>query len=260
MGLQDVFFARRLAFDSDGARELSTRIAEEIYLTALETSAKLARRDGPHPAWAQTRAAAGQLQPDLWHVVPRQAERYAAVKRLVAAHGLRNSLLIAIAPTATIAAIAGCTDGITPQVSNLFKRETLSGEFLQINTALVRELKDRSLWTDAVRAELKRADGSVQGMTALPADVRALFRTAWELPQRALIDLAAARGPYIDQSQSLSLFIDTPTIGRLASMYLYAWKSGLKSTYYLRSRPATRIQPATVALPAPGKDVHFGRS
>jgi ribonucleoside-diphosphate reductase alpha chain len=130
-------------------------------------------------------------------------------------------------------------------VSNLFKRETLSGEFLQVNAALVRELKSRGLWTQEVRDAIKRADGSVQGLVDLPAEVRELFRTAWELPQRALIDLAAARSPYIDQSQSLNLFLAAPSIGKLSSMYSYAWKSGLKTTYYLRSRPATRIQQAT---------------
>jgi ribonucleoside-diphosphate reductase alpha chain len=251
MGLQDVFFALRLPFDSAAARELSTRITEELYLTALETSTELARRHGPHPAFAQTRAAAGQLQPDLWQVAGSQTERWAAVRERIRRHGLRNSLLIAIAPTATIASIAGCYECIEPQVSNLFKRETLSGEFLQINTALVDELRSRGLWTEEIRAEIKRAEGSVQGITALPEEVRTLFRTAWELPQRALIDLAAARAPFIDQSQSLNLFMSAPTIGKLSSMYRYAWRSGLKTTYYLRSRPATRIQQATVALPAP---------
>jgi ribonucleoside-diphosphate reductase alpha chain len=136
-------------------------------------------------------------------------------------------------------------------VSNLFKRETMSGEFLQVNAALVGELKDRGLWTDRIREEIKRADGSVQGLADLPAEARRLFRTAWELPQRALIDLAAARAPFIDQSQSLNLFMAAPTIGKLSSMYLHAWKSGLKTTYYLRSRPATRIQQATVAAHDP---------
>ena len=139
-------------------------------------------------------------------------------------------------------------------MSNLFKRETLSGEFLQINTALVRELKTHGLWTSEVRDAIKRADGSVQGIEALPSDVRELFRTAWELPQRSLIDLAAARAPFIDQSQSLNLFLGAPSIGKLSSMYLYAWKSGLKTTYYLRSRPATRIQQATIEA-APAKPV-----
>ncbi len=251
MGLQDVFFALRLPFDSEAARELSTRITEEMYLTALETSAGLAERHGAHPAFAETRAAAGQLQPDLWGVTGVQTERWSALRERIQAYGLRNSLLVAIAPTATIASIAGCYECIEPQVSNLFKRETLSGEFLQINTALVCELRDRGLWTEEIRAEIKRAEGSVQGITVLPEEVRALFRTAWELPQRALIDLAAARAPFIDQSQSLNLFMSAPSIGKLSSMYLYAWKTGLKTTYYLRSRPATRIQQATVAVVAP---------
>ncbi|WP_444951967.1 ribonucleoside-diphosphate reductase subunit alpha [Micromonospora ureilytica] len=251
MGLQDVFFALRLPFDSPAARELSTRISEELYLTALETSADLARDFGAHPAYPQTRAARGQLQPDLWGVEGTQAARWDALRKRVEAYGLRNSLLVAVAPTATIASIAGCYECIEPQVSNLFKRETLSGEFLQVNTALVRELKARGLWTERIRSAIKRAEGSVQDIAELPAGVRELFRTAWELPQRALIDLAAARAPFIDQSQSLNLFLAAPTIGKLSSMYLYAWKAGLKTTYYLRSRPATRIQQATVSAVAP---------
>ncbi|MBM7075290.1 ribonucleoside-diphosphate reductase subunit alpha [Micromonospora humida] len=248
MGLQDALFALRLPFDSPGARELSTRVQEEIFLTALETSTGLAERFGAHPAYPQTRAARGDLHPDLWGVEPTQTARWAALRTQIAAHGLRNSLLVAIAPTATIASIAGCYECIEPQVSNLFKRETMSGEFLQINTYLVRELKARGLWTSEIRDRIKRAEGSVQGIVDLPAEVRELFRTAWELPQRALIDLAAARAPYVDQSQSLNLFLSAPTIGKLSSMYLYAWKSGLKTTYYLRSRPATRIQQATVTV------------
>ena len=251
MGLQDVFFALRLAFDSAQARELSTRIAEEIYLTALEASADLAAESGPHPAFGQTRAAAGQLQPDLWDVTGTQAARWKTLRKRISQTGLRNSLLIAIAPTATIASIAGCYECIEPQVSNLFKRETMSGEFLQVNTALVAELKSHGLWTAQVRDEIKRAEGSVQGVAALPAESRELFRTAWELPQRALIDLAAARAPFVDQSQSLNLFLAAPTIGKLSSMYLHAWKSGLKTTYYLRSRPATRIAQATVPVAVP---------
>ncbi|MFB9183550.1 ribonucleoside-diphosphate reductase subunit alpha [Dactylosporangium sucinum] len=250
MGLQDALFTLRLPFDSAEARSLSTRVQEEIFLTALETSAELAARFGPHPAFAETRAARGELHPDLWDA-PTEDQRWTALRARIAATGLRNSLLIAIAPTATIASIAGCYECIEPQVSNLFKRETMSGEFLQINTYLVRELKARGLWTAAVRDQIKRAEGSVQAITELPTDVRELYRTAWELPQRALIDLAAARAPYIDQSQSLNLFMSAPTIGKLSSMYLHAWKAGLKTTYYLRSRPATRIQQATVSVIAP---------
>jgi ribonucleoside-diphosphate reductase alpha chain len=250
MGLQDVLFALRLPFDSEGAQQLSARIAEEIYLTALETSADLAEQYGAHPEFPHTRAATGQLQHDLWGVTGTQPGRWRTLRKRVGKTGLRNSLLIAIAPTATIASIAGCYECIEPQVSNLFKRETMSGEFLQVNTALVSELKAHGLWTEQIRDEIKRAEGSVQGIEALPADIRDLFRTAWELPQRTLIDMAAARAPFIDQSQSLNLFLAAPSIGKLSSMYLHAWKSGLKTTYYLRSRPATRITQATVALPA----------
>jgi ribonucleoside-diphosphate reductase alpha chain len=257
MGLQDVFFALRLPFDDARARELSTRISEEVYLTALETSAGLAERHGAHPAYAETRAAAGALQPDLWGAAtsPELAGRWAALRARVATAGLRNSLLIAVAPTATIASIAGCYECIEPQVSNLFKRETLSGEFLQINTALVGELKELGLWTPEIREAIKRAEGSVQGIPVLPDEVKELYRTAWEVPQRALIDLAVARGPFVDQSQSLNLFLAAPTIGKLSSMYMYAWKAGLKSTYYLRSRPATRIAQATVPAARTASDL-----
>ncbi len=246
MGLQDVFFALGLPFDSDEALQLSSTISEEIYLTALETSCALAERSGPHPAYSQTRASRGQLHLDHYDVSTSQPDRWAELRSRIETHGLRNSLLIAIAPTATIASIAGCYECIEPQVSNVFKRETLSGEFLQINSALVRVLKKRALWTDETRASIKRDDGSVQGLAGLPDEVRLLFRTAWELPQKALIDMAAARQPFIDQSQSLNLFMAAPTIGKLSSMYLHAWRQGLKTTYYLRSRPATRIQQATV--------------
>jgi ribonucleoside-diphosphate reductase alpha chain len=246
MGLQDVFFVLGLPFDDERAKALSAQIAEEIYLTALETSADLAATAGAHPAFTDTRAARGALQPDLWNVTPTQHQRWAALRERIAGHGLRNSLLVAIAPTATIASIAGCYECVEPQLSTVFKRETMSGEFLQVNKYLVAELKRRGLWTEWMRARLKRDEGSVQGVAELPEDVRRLFRTAWELPQRALIDLAAARGPYVDQSQALNLFLATPTIGKLSSMYAYAWKSGLKTTYYLRSRSATRIQQTTV--------------
>jgi len=257
MGLQDVFFKMRLAFDSPEALELSTRISEEIYFNALWASTELAEANGPHPAFAETRAARGDLQYDLWGVQPTDAARWAGLKERIAAHGLRNSLLIAIAPTATIASIAGCYECIEPQVSNLFKRETLSGEFLQINTYLVRELQALGLWTEPIIAAIKRDEGSIQAIEEIPADVRHIYRTTWELAMRSLIDMAAARGAYVDQSQSMNLFMESPTIGKLSSMYLHAWKSGIKTSYYLRSRPATRIAKTTTAgasttTPTPG--------
>ena len=245
MGLQDVFFQLNLAFDSPEAVRTAARIAEEIYYWALWSSCELARQHGPHTAFGETRAAAGELQFDLWGAEPSEPQRWAELRERIGQHGLRNSLLIAIAPTATIASIAGCYECIEPQVSNLFKRETLSGEFMQINRYLVRELQARGLWNDAMANRIKMAEGSVQDIAEIPDDLRSVYRTAWELPQRALIDMAAARGAFIDQSQSLNLFMESPSIGKLSSMYMHAWKAGLKTTYYLRSRPATRINQTT---------------
>jgi len=252
MGLQDVFFALRLPFDGDAARALSARISEEIYYWALRTSLELAREKGAHPAFAETRAARGELQFDAWKIAPRDAARWDELRDEIKAHGLRNSLLIAIAPTATIASIAGCYECIEPQVSNLFKRETLSGDFLQVNRYLVEELKRLGQWTPEMRDAIKLAEGSVQSLAALPEQLRTIYRTVWETPMRALIDMAADRGAFIDQSQSLNLFIENPNIGQLSSMYMYAWKKGLKTTYYLRSRPATKIAKTTVGA-APAK-------
>ncbi|MFF7713986.1 ribonucleoside-diphosphate reductase subunit alpha [Streptomyces sp. NPDC007988] len=251
MGLQDVFFSLRLPFDSAEAQSLSTRIAERIMLAAYEASCDLAERNGPLPAWERTRTARGVLHPDHYHTELAWPERWAALRERVAATGMRNSLLLAIAPTATIASIAGVYECIEPQVSNLFKRETLSGEFLQVNTYLVDELKKLGVWDAQTREALRDSGGSVQGLNWIPPEVRELYRTAWEIPQRGLIDMAAARTPFLDQSQSLNLFMETPTIGKLSSMYAYAWKQGLKTTYYLRSRPATRIaRAASGAAPA----------
>ncbi|MGW7207798.1 ribonucleoside-diphosphate reductase subunit alpha [Streptomyces sp. NPDC054837] len=253
MGLQDVFFKLRLPFDSPQAKALSTRIAERIMLAAYEASADLAERNGPLPAWERTRTAKGVLHPDHYDVELTWPERWAALRERIAAVGMRNSLLLAIAPTATIASIAGVYECIEPQVSNLFKRETLSGEFLQVNSYLVAELKKLGVWDTQTREALRESNGSVQGFTWVPQDVRDLYRTAWEIPQRGLIDMAADRTPFLDQSQSLNLFLETPTIGKLSSMYAYAWKQGLKTTYYLRSRPATRIARAAQAQAQPEK-------
>ncbi|GGV25418.1 ribonucleoside-diphosphate reductase [Streptomyces griseoflavus] len=251
MGLQDVFFKLRLPFDSPEAKALSTRIAERIMLAAYETSADLAERHGPLPAWEKTRTARGVLHPDHYGVEFAWPERWAALRTRIAATGMRNSLLLAIAPTATIASIAGVYECIEPQVSNLFKRETLSGEFLQVNSYLVDDLKRLGVWDARSREALREAGGSVQDFAWIPEEVRRLYRTAWEIPQRGLIDMAAARTPYLDQAQSLNLFLETPTIGKLSSMYAYAWKQGLKTTYYLRSRPATRIARAAARTTVP---------
>lgn len=245
MGLQDVFFQMRLAFDSDEARQISAKIQEEIYYAALSASCELAIAKGAHPAFPETRAARGVLQFDLWGVVPEDTARWDALREKIKENGLRNSLMIAIAPTATIAAIAGSYECIEPQVSNLFKRETLSGDFIQINKYLVKELKAAGLWTDEVRQKIKLGEGSIQAIEEIPAELRAIYRTAWEVPMRSLIDMAADRGAFIDQSASLNLFMESPSIGKLSSMYMYCWQKGLKTTYYLRSRPATKINQVT---------------
>jgi ribonucleoside-diphosphate reductase alpha chain len=254
MGLQDVFFKKGLPFDSPEAKELSKRISAHIYFHALWASTELAVASGPHESFAGTRAAQGDLQFDLWDlggrksgvtVVPPAELDWDMLRGRIKEHGLRNSLLIAIAPTATIASIAGCYECIEPQLSNLFKRETLSGEFMQINRYLVTELQRRGLWDEEMINEIKQAEGSVQNVERIPVELREVYRTSWEIPMRQLIDMGAERGAFIDQSQSLNLFMETPTIGKLSSMYLHAWKSGLKTTYYLRSRPATKINKST---------------
>ncbi len=246
MGLQDAFFQLKLPFDSQAARDLSAKIQEEIYYNALLTSCELAEKYGPHGAYEQTRAAKGLLQYDLWGVTPSQPERFNALKAKIKQHGLRNSLMIAIAPTATIASIVGCYEAIEPQVSNLFKRETLSGEFVQINKYLVQDLKAMGLWSEDLRNEIKLNDGSIDEIAMIPPQIKELYRTVWEIPMKSLIEMAADRGAYIDQAQSLNLFMESPTIGKVSSMYMYAWKKGVKTTYYLRSRPATKIAKTTV--------------
>ncbi len=245
MGLQDVFFQMRLPFDSPEARKISAKIQEEIYFAALDASCDRAKLKGKHPAFEDTRAADGIFQFDLWGVTPEDTDRWDALRAKVKEFGLRNSLMIAIAPTATIASIAGCYECIEPQVSNLFKRETLSGDFVQVNKYLVKELQQAGLWNDEIRNKIKLSEGSVQDIEEFNDELKAIFRTAWEIPMRSLIDMMADRGAYIDQSASLNLFMESPNIGKLSSMYMYAWQKGLKTTYYLRSRPATKISQVT---------------
>lgn len=246
MGLQDLLFKLHIPFDSEEALKLSARIQEEIYYHAINTSCKISEQEGPHPAFEDTRASQGLLQFDLWNIQPTNKEKWDKLKTRIQKHGLRNSLLIAVAPTATIASITGVYEAIEPQLSNLFKKETLSGEFIQVNKYLAERLREKGLWTDTVRQAIKANEGSLQNIPEIPDDIKKVYRTAWELSQKSLIDLCAARAPYVDQSQSLNLFIESPSIGKLSSMYMYAWKKGIKTTYYLRSRPATGISKVTV--------------
>ena len=246
MGLQDLFFKMELPFESESALELSAKIQEEIYYHALSTSCDLAKKQKAHEKFLETRAGKGDLQFDLWNIQPKNLKRWEELKARIQKHGLRNSLIIAIAPTATIASIVGVYESIEPQISNLFKRETLSGEFIQINKYLVQSLKKEGLWTNSIKEQIKLNEGSIQNIPEIPQKIKNLYKTAWEISQKTLIDMAIARGPYIDQSQSLNLFVESPTINKLSSMYMYAWKKGLKTSYYLRSRPATNIAKVTV--------------
>ena len=243
MGLQDVFFKLRLEFDSPEALELSRKISEEIYYSALKASCLLAERHGPHPEYENTKISEGFLQMDLWgDVLVSDPKKWEELRKNIAEYGLRNSLLIAVAPTATIASIAGCYECIEPQVSNLFKRGTLSGEFIQINTYLVRDLQALGLWNEEIQNAILEEGGSIQSISKIPEDICRLYRMAWELSMKSLIDLAVARGPFVDQSQSLNLFAADPNLNSLSAMYMYAWESGIKTTYYLRSKAATRIK------------------
>lgn len=255
MGLQDMFFKMRLPFDSDEAKRTSSKISETIYYQAIQTSMKLAEKYGSFPAFKDSRYADGQLQPQLAEglqsEMPELNYDWKDLAWQVKQRGLRNSLLVAIAPTATIASISGCYESIEPQVSNFFKRETLSGEFLNVNRYLVGDLKRLNLWNPNIRAKIIAHEGSIQDIAEIPGEIKALYKTVWEIPQKTLIEMAVARSTFICQSQSLNLFLEDPTLGKLSSMYMYAWKQGVKTTYYLRSRAKTAIQKTTVTEIAP---------
>jgi ribonucleoside-diphosphate reductase alpha chain len=253
MGLQDCFFKMGYVFDSPEAKKLSDHISETIYYHALKTSSKIAKQKESFPAFKDSRYVSGELQVQLAKQnqpsMPELHYDWDALARDIQKDGLRNSLLIAVAPTATIASIVGSYESIEPQISTFFKRETLSGEFLNINRYLIEDLKQMGLWTPQMRAKIIESEGSVQNIEAIPLEIRAKYKTVWEVSQKTLIDMAASRSAFVDQSQSLNLFLEDPSIGKLSSMYMYAWKQGIKTTYYLRSRAKTKIKKTTVETP-----------
>jgi ribonucleoside-diphosphate reductase alpha chain len=255
MGLQDAFFKLKLPFDSEEAIRLSARISEEIYFQSIQTSMRLARELGSFPAFNESRYKDGKLQVQLARdtdsAMPELHHDWDDLAWQVKTNGIRNSLLIAIAPTATIASISGCYEAIEPQISNFFKRETLSGEFLNINRYLIHDLKRMGIWSSDMRNRIIAAEGSIQSISEIPAEIKALYKTVWEISQKTLIEMAAQRATFICQSQSLNLFLEDPSIGKLSSMYMYAWKQGVKTTYYLRSRAKTAIQKTTVSQSQP---------
>ena len=256
-GLADLYALLRLPFDSDEAQKLNVDIFEAIYVGALEASIELAKKHGPHDSYAGSPASRGELQPDLWGLDAKELDAksrwdWAQLRADLARYGLRNSLLTAPMPTASTAQIMGCNECFEPYTSNLYARRVKAGEFVVANRHLVKDLCERGLWDENLRRDLLRAQGSVQGL-AIPDDLKALYKTAWELSQKALLDLSAGRGPFVDQSQSLNCFIAAPDYGKLTTFHFRGWEAGLKTgMYYLRTRPAADAIQFTLEASAPG--------
>ena len=249
-GLADVFAMLRLSWDSPEAAHLNQRIFEHIYYAAVEESAALAEVEGPYETFAGSPASEGRLQPDLWGITPlTEADKSLdwAALRSKAKAGLRNSLLVAPMPTASTSQILGYNECFEPFTTNIYTRRTLAGEFIVVNKYLTRELMDLGIWTDGMKQAIVARNGSIQGIPSIPEEIQARYKTSWELSQQVMIDMAAARGAFICQSQSLNLFVADPTYAKLTSMHFYAWKKGLKTgCYYLRTKAPVAAQKFTV--------------
>lgn len=244
MGLQDLLYQLKIPFESQEALDLSAEIMEEVYYWAVKTSLELAKELGPFPEFKNSHTANGLLHYDHYNIEPKNKKRFDDLKEEIKIHGLRNSLLISPAPTSGIASIVGCEDCIEPTKEHIYKKATLSGDFVLVNKWLVSELKHLNLWSRDLANKIISNNGSITGINEIPQEIQHLYKTVWEIKQKSLIDMAIARAPFIDQSQSLNLFVTTPTIEKLSSMYMYAWGNGkgLKTTYYLRSKAATKIE------------------
>jgi ribonucleoside-diphosphate reductase alpha chain len=238
-GLADTFFRMRLPFESDAANELNRDIFETIYYAACSASVDLAQKDGAYGSYKGSPASQGILQFDMWGVKPTDRWNWTELKQRLATYGMRNSLLVAPMPTASTSQILGNTECIEPITSNIFTRRVLSGEFTIVNKYLVNDLIERGLWTKEMKDKIVKFNGSIQYIDELPQDIKDLYKTVWEVKQKRIIEMAAARSPYIDQSQSLNVHMEETNFGKLSSMHFYAWKMGLKTgMYYLRTRPA----------------------
>eukprot|EP00961_Rhodomonas_salina_P277030 3743894-Rhodomonas_salina.4 len=238
-GLADVFMKLRMPFDSEEARVLNREIMETIYFASVEASMELAREHGPYESYPGSPVSQGILQYDMWKVTPSPRWDWAALKAEIAKYGVRNSLLIAPMPTASTSQILGFNECFEPYTSNIYTRRVMSGEFAIVNPHLLKDLTEMGLWNTTMKNRILAAQGSVQGIQEIPEQMRACYKTVWELKMRTIIDMAAERGAFVDQSQSLNLFVAAPTAGKLTSMHFYAWKKGLKTgCYYLRTRPA----------------------
>jgi len=238
-GLADAFMIMRLPFESATAKTLNEDIFETIYFAACEASCELAEQLGAYESFAGSPASKGLLQFDLWDRKPKSGRwDWASLKAKIAKHGLRNSLMVAPMPTASTAQILGNNESFEPYTQNLYVRRTLSGEFVQVNKHLLRDLIAQGLWTDDVRMQLIAHNGSVQNID-VPANIKELYKTVWEIKQRHILDMAADRGAYIDQSQSLNIHMIDATTAKLSSMHFHGWQIGLKTgMYYLRTKAA----------------------
>tara|TARA_R110000764_G_scaffold39607_5_gene88561 strand:- start:774 stop:3023 length:2250 start_codon:yes stop_codon:yes gene_type:complete len=257
-GLADVFILCGLQFDCEESRLMNAHIFETIYHAALEASSELAEVDGSYESFIGSPASEGILQPDMWEGETKFSGRYDwdAMRTRVKTKGLRNSLLLAPMPTASTAQILGNNECFEPYTTNIYLRRTLAGEFVVVNKHLVDDLKRAGLWSKEMKDLMVKAGGSIQNIVDIPVDIKNLYKTVWEISQKCIIDMAADRGRFIDQSQSMNLFIESPTMSKLSSMHMYAWKSGLKTgMYYLRSKAKARpiqfsLEPDCVACSA----------
>jgi ribonucleoside-diphosphate reductase alpha chain len=246
-GLADVFILLRLPFESELAKMLNQNIFETIYFAAMTASKDLAKEQGAYETFAGSPVSKGIFQFDMWGVTPTDRWNWAALKEEVKQYGVRNSLLVAPMPTASTSQIFGNNECFEPYTSNIYTRRVLSGEFIVVNKHLLKDLVELGLWNNDMKNKIIAANGSVQNIEEIPADIKELYKTVWEIKQRNIIDMAADRGAYICQSQSLNLFVDNPTTSKLTSMHFYAWKKGLKTgMYYLRTKAAAQAVQFTV--------------
>lgn len=246
-GLADAFMALRLPFDSQEAKELNTQIFETIYHGAVEASIELAEVEGPYQTYEGSPASKGILQFDLWERKPTELWDWDTLKQKLAKHGIRNSLLVAPMPTASTSQILGYNECFEPYTSNIYSRRVLAGEFQIVNPYLLRDLVDLGIWNDDMKNNIISNNGSIQTLPNIPDELKALYKTVWEISQKHIIDMAADRAAFIDQSQSLNIHIKDPTMGKLTSMHFYGWKKGLKTgMYYLRTQAAAAAIQFTV--------------
>ncbi|MEZ5054954.1 MAG: ribonucleoside-diphosphate reductase subunit alpha [Chitinophagales bacterium] len=238
-GLADVFLMLRHPFESEEARILNKNIFETIYYAALCASNDVAQVDGPYQTYEGSPISEGKLQFDLWNVTPTDRWNWTALREKIAKYGVRNSLLVAPMPTASTSQILGNNECFEPYTSNIYTRRVLSGQFMVVNKHLLKDLIDLGVWNEEMKNAIIANNGSIQSIEGIPQEIKDLYKTAWEIKQRAIIDMAADRGAFIDQSQSLNLFMESPNYKKLTSAHFYAWEKGLKTgMYYLRSRPA----------------------